>query len=488
VDAMIEGHRPARNFGWIMAVSLAIAILLAGVSPNRAWAEEEAPSPQPNSVLEKPNTYSSPSVKSPTPTEWFSEFYEWGSNNLTGSWFGARSFLGDHGVVLDILYVAIPTGNLSGGLDTGFFGGGPLGVTLTVDTERLIGWQGGTLFIDWEFFSWYNSRYSPTGSYDPTGSYVGSNTNFIDASESHLNQIAQLYYRQSLFDDRLSIQLGKMDSNVIFAAVEAAGAFQDSIAMYSSTLNPYFPTYPNESTAIAATLAPVEFFSFSAGLFDGTTAAYDRATGMSGPATGPRGPDTFFNNDGHWFVIAQANAFWEIDPSRPGSVGIGGWVQTGATQSPSTDLVVENVPGALLQWQQTLWAPTAKLASQGGGIRFFGQFGWSDPEKNPIHWSLMAGFSATGIIPRRPADALGLMGAYSRFTHDHDVYRSQLPTGTSTGPGGGTESSIEAFYLAQITASMYLQPGLLWIRTPGGGNPAPLGNALTLYLLFGVNL
>jgi carbohydrate-selective porin OprB len=56
------------------------------------------------------------------------------------------------------------------------------------------------------------------------------------------------------------------------------------------------------------------------------------------------------------------------------------------------------------------------------------------------------------------------------------------------GPAGGSEGSIEAFYLAQLTSSIYLQPGLLWIRSPGGGNPAPLEDALTLYLLVGIDL
>ena len=313
---------------------------------------------------------------------------------------------------------------------------------------------------------------------------MGVNTNFIDSSKKLLNQVAQLYYLQTFFDDRLSIQFGKMDSNVTFAAVDAAGAFQDSIAMYPSTLNPYFPTYPNEATAIAATLAPVDFFSFSAALFDGTTGAYDRKTGKSGPSTGPRGPKTFFDNDGHWFVIAQANTFWKIDPTRPGSLGIGGWVQTGRSETQGTDSDgVKDVPGALLQWDQTVWASTPELADEGGGVHFFGQFGWSDPEKNPIHWSLMGGFSATGVIPGRPADGLGVMGAYSRFTKNRDVYESH-----AHGPAGGSESSIEAFYLAQITSSLYLQPGLLWIRTPGGGNPAPLDDALTLYLVVGIDL
>jgi carbohydrate-selective porin OprB len=54
------------------------------------------------------------------------------------------------------------------------------------------------------------------------------------------------------------------------------------------------------------------------------------------------------------------------------------------------------------------------------------------------------------------------------------------------GASGGSESSIEFFYLAQLTAWLYVQPGLLWIHTPGGGDPAPIDDATMLYLLVGV--
>ena len=161
------------------------------------------------------------------------------------------------------------------------------------------------------------------------------------------------------------------------------------------------------------------------------------------------------------------------------------WVQTGRTATQgSNEEGVKNVPGFYFQWDQTLWAPNVDFAEQGGGVRFFGQFGWSDPKKNPVEWSIMVGLSATGVIPGRPADALGVMGAYSQFTSRSGVYESTQGNGLP-GPSGGSESSLEVFYLAQLTSWLYTQPGVLWIRTPGGGDPAPLDDALMLYLLVG---
>ncbi|MED5261855.1 MAG: hypothetical protein VX574_05605, partial [Myxococcota bacterium] len=129
-----------------LVVALAMSLLAVGLGVSDVHAGEEPTARQKVGVLEKPNAYLSPSVKNPAPSEWFRENHDWGSGNLTGDWFGLRNLLGDHGVAVGIRYVAIPMGNLTGGLDRGFFGGGPLGVTVTVDTESLVGWEGGTLF------------------------------------------------------------------------------------------------------------------------------------------------------------------------------------------------------------------------------------------------------------------------------------------------------------------------------------------------------
>ena len=56
------------------------------------------------------------------------------------------------------------------------------------------------------------------------------------------------------------------------------------------------------------------------------------------------------------------------------------------------------------------------------------------------------------------------------------------------GPGGGAEGSVEAFYLAQLLPWLYVQPGIQWIGTPGGGDPAPLRDSVQAYLLISLEL
>lgn len=435
-----------------------------------------------------PDQYPSPTVKVPAGDDQFDVDYSWDANTLTGDWFGLRSELAQCGIVFGGRYVPILMDNYTGGFDTGFFGGGPLGITTTIDTERLVGHEGGTLFFDWEFFSWFNGRFPTNNEFDPTGSFVGVNTNLPDGDTKDLNQIAQLYYQQAMWNDDIKLAFGKMDGNVPFAAVQTAAAFQYSITMFTSTLEGFLPTYQNEATAVVVSAQLTESVVGKFGWFDGTSAAFNPVTGQSGPATGPRGLSTFFNNDGNWLLISEFDVTWQLDARRPGSLGIGAWVHTGLTSTSGTNTNgVSDVPGWYVQWQQIVWSPNADVASEGGGIAFFGQIGWSDPNKNPVHWSLLTGVSATGVFRNRPADAAGIMFGYSDFTSDAGVFQSTQRNGLP-GPTGGHELALESFYIWNWSSWSYLQPGVLWINSPGGGDPAPLDDDFLTYLLVGFEL
>lgn len=466
--------------GTFLLLARTVLVLIASaVWSGAALADSE------DQTIDRPNQYPSPSVKQPAPDAQFDD-YPWWENTLTGDWFGWRSDLASRGIAFNIRYVAIPCYNAQGGFDTGFFGAGPLGVTVTIDSDKLWGHEGGTVFFDWEFNRWYNGRFAPLGTFDPTGSFVGVNTNFVESDISNLNQIAQLYYAQTWLEDGAMFAFGKMDANARFASVQAAGAFQYSSAMYTPTLNRFIPTYPNESTALVGRIGNEDVLAASFACFDGTSAAYDPVTGQSGPATGPRGPRTFFDNRGNWWLVSQVDAAWHQSSLLPGSAAVGAWLQTGDVATLGNDPGGTNdIPGCYVQWQQMLWSPNAELADEGGGVTYFGQFGWSDPSKNPVHWSLMTGVSATGVFAGRPADAAGILFSHTQFTGNESVYQSVSRSG-SLGAAGGSEEAVESFYIWQWKSWIYLQPGVMWIRTPGGGDPAPLDDALLAYLLVGV--
>jgi porin len=71
----------------------------------------------------------------------------WDRPRLTGSWFGLRDELGKRGVVVDLDFLQIPQGVVTGGRDNGAAYNGLAEYTLHVDTQKLGLWPGGFLNV-----------------------------------------------------------------------------------------------------------------------------------------------------------------------------------------------------------------------------------------------------------------------------------------------------------------------------------------------------
>ena len=439
----------------------------------------------------RPNPMFSPTVAQINLTKGTWQDWPWEASGLTGDWLGLREHLQDNGVFIDGLYSIFLNENFSGGLETGDFSGGILSASMTVDTKELLGHPDGLFFINLQHWDWYSSYYDIAGSFVPIPNYTGVNGNLPD--NASMNQISQLYYSQHLFDGLLNVAFGKQDGANIFSNIPGAGAFMYSAAGYSATLNPYIPSWPYEATALTAIVNFNEDICASFGWFDGSMAGLNEKRSPLGnlvytpaPNPGSRGPSTFFDNQGHWFLITEWGVNWQIgERDLPGALCAGGWLQTGRTQTGGTldaGPGVENVPGTYLSLSQTLWAPSKSYAALGGGILAFGQFGWSDPDKNAVHWTLMGGISATGVIPGRPMDILGVLGAFTGFSDNPGTWQSTTPSG-GLGPPGGSETAFEAFYRLQLTPWFALQPGIEWLGTPGGGDPSQIEDSVMGYLM-----
>lgn len=67
----------------------------------------------------------------------------WSRARLTGDWDGWRIRLAEKGVILDLDFVSIPQGVVSGGRDTTFRWGGSSELVLNLNTQKLGLWPGG---------------------------------------------------------------------------------------------------------------------------------------------------------------------------------------------------------------------------------------------------------------------------------------------------------------------------------------------------------
>jgi porin len=83
----------------------------------------------------------------------------------------------------------------------------------------------------------------------------------------------------------------------------------------------------------------------------------------------------------------------------------------------------------------------------------FGNFGISDGEPNPIHWSAVLGIAGSSPIPGRERDTFGLAYYYLGFSDDFkDVARVITPV--------RDEHGLELFYNVAVTPWCHLTTDL----------------------------
>ena len=185
----------------------------------------------------------------------------WRWKNATGDWDGARPWLLDHGIIAQIVYTFEVFSNVRGGVTTrnATKALGNLDVTLTVDTERMDLWKGGTLFLHFENLA---------GDGNGINAEVGFPLNQIsNLNAADFVQLSGYYYSQELFDGALSLKMGKSNANVDFISSYISGEFiNDGV---SPAQNIPMPSFPDTALGFAAFWIPLDWFSVGSGVYGG---------------------------------------------------------------------------------------------------------------------------------------------------------------------------------------------------------------------------
>lgn len=397
----------------------------------------------------EPETSEEPALR-----DWFGEhgrpWWEW--EHAAGDLGGFRTGLEDAGLSLHVSYTLDWSTVLSGGVSRRAATNSLLDVALEANLETLAGIPGGTAFLN--FYSTDGRGQGKAGEFQ-----TWSNAE----TERNVDQIAELWYQQALFDDRLRFKLGKFDANSEFAFVESAGEFLNASAGFSPTIA-FFPTFPEPATGLAGFFDIAPWLYVGAGVFDG--AAGD------GFRTGGSGPATFFSDDesSDWFIIAETGARWDaLDGNAQGAwlgrgrAAFGAWTQTG-TLERFDGATQSSTRGFYLLAEQQIWAsqggaspePDADPAGADRGLWFFFQVGVADDEIADVGKHFGVGLSLLGTFPDRQDDAAGVYFTWADLSDD---------------PGAGfdaDESVLECFYRLQLTPWISVKPDLQVIWNPGG--------------------
>ena len=366
-------------------------------------------------------------VTGTTHVEWFGGGLPWWQwSQLTGNWSGVRPELETNGLTFAGRFTTDTSVGLSSGTGQRGSQRGLLDLNLTFDPEPLLGIHGGT------FFAQYFYRYGPNGS-DDIGDVQGYDN--IDAGQ--LNQAEEIWYEQKFAHDHLRLKAGQVDANAEFDNLSAAAGFINSSAGFSPTLL-NFPTYPNPALSANLFVYPTEWFYSGAGIYT------DNLRDLS--AYGFHHP----------YLIGEAGL---KHPGNgrfgPGLVAAGFWHDTAAV-SRFDGGSQDGTSGYYVLAEQQVWKQKPGAADDSSGVSVFAQYGSANPEVSPVAHHVGVGISATGLLPQRSQDALGL-------------YWSSAELSRASGSGfTRNESSLEGYYQCQVTPFFALKPDLQWINHPGG--------------------
>ena len=372
------------------------------------------------------------------------EPHEW--QHLTDDWGGARPWLDDHGFVIESSLTFDWSSNWHGGANTNGSSFRHLFLfDITIDTERLFGLPGGTVFMD------FMNQNGEDGSQD-TGDFQAYSN--IDADGR--TQIAELWYEHVFLDGKLRVKVGKVEANAEFAYTDNGGEFLNSSMGFSPTIF-VLPTYPDPSMAIVVFAYPTDNLYAGVGIFDGAA--------VEDFMTGTRGPSTFFESSpADMFVIGEAGITWQWGEGLAGRLAAGGWGHNGSFERFDGTGNESGTAGFYFLADQTLWREDPSDEDNEQGIGVFLQFGWADGDVSEAELHFGCGVNWIGPIPTRDDDAAGVGITWVKFTDDDGA-----------GFTDDSETAIEVFYKLQVMQWASVKPDIQYILTPGG---ADLNDAL----------
>ncbi|MBS1107092.1 MAG: porin [Deltaproteobacteria bacterium] len=427
--------------------ALPVGVLLSGAALTAVWSAAAA---EPGREAAGEAASGDPRREKPPETDSESLLTR---ATLTGDWGGLRTSLAEHGLTLGLIHTADVIGIASGGLHRRAEWLNDWDLTLTAETEPLLGWRGGKLFL-------YGLGLWSTGSPSENAGDIQTLDN-IDAPDEW--KLYEAWLEQEMFGGRLSLLAGLYDVNEEFDVLETATLLINSsfgVGKDFSQSGENGPSiFPSTSLGVRIAAQPV-------------ANGYVRAAVLDGVPSDSSDSDTipdFFDFDSDEGVLGVAEAGY-IAGSEEGSdekytkIGLGGWYYSadfdciGNVGADGTARRQTGNFGVYLLGERTVYrepqAPERGLAA-------FARVGFADSDVNPVGFYAGAGAVYTGLIRGRPDDRLGL-GVAAAFA-GHEFEREGEETGVAV---DGAEVTIELTYRARLTPWLALQPDLQYIVNP----------------------
>lgn len=334
----------------------------------------------------------------------------------------------------DIRYIADVMSNLSGGLETGSRYMDNLDLSLEVDAERAMGWNGATLFL----YGVYNNGKALSGDLVGDAQALSSIETGVEAA-----RLLEAWIDQRFLDDRASIRVGLYDLNSEFDVIETADLFlhaaQTTTFALAQSGEAGPSIFPVTSLAARAEFRLTDALLLRTAVLDGVPGDPDhpkRTAVKLGDGDGALlvseleyGAGSMRAAAGYWRYTARFEDL-ETGRLRRGNDGIYALVEGRVYEDPDDPR---------------------------RGLALYAHGGWASAGVNPFKYSLAAGAVYTGILPAGPEDDLGLSVAWVESGGPYKRADDALKR----------EVAFELTYRARINDMIAIQPDIQYVINPG---------------------
>lgn len=365
---------------------------------------------------------------------------------MTGDWRGFRAQLEEKGIKVGSTYMGGPAKKFrGGGMENRreLKGYGLYNLNLTLDTEKMGLWKGGT------FYTLYQNKRGM----GLTREYMGDRQTMDGYDFRTMNQLSEYWYQHVWKDGKYRLKAGKQDANAEFCGLYHGFDFLNLSFSVMPTTG-LFPTYPEPAMGVTAAVSPTDKLTLKNGTFDtkgrGSTSGFNTA----------------FNRRSTTYNITEAE-FKTTIKKLPGRYISGYWITSKNVEDYTTnvdssgDFVSKTYGtnmGLYSAFEQMVYKEKKDDQEDTQGLTLIGQLGFSPQDRNDVSRYFGSALHYKGLIPKRDNDVLGLGTAIAGFSN-----RLQTIDGRS-----GEEAAIECFYKIQLTPWLYIQPDIQYIINPNG--------------------
>jgi porin len=388
----------------------------------------------------------------------------WNQQYMLGDWGGTRTKLAEEGVTFDFNDIGDFLVDVTGSQPHHATYFGRFRASTDIDFNKLSGFDG-------EFFAsgiWQYGR-------NLSGDYLHTNTLTSSIAGEESERIDQLWYKQGLFDHKMTIQLGQIAPVNEFGATDFFDIlFNDELGYAPNALfNTKEPFSPAGKPGVVVW----------GDLSDITPGLYVQ-TGAFTAYNNPYRPDSngvYYEDDfDHGWTAAAEIGYKEQNTVYPGVCKLG------VTGNP--DVRYTNAAtGQLYHGDYNIYATVEKTvyhpemgaeptdpkdmkATKNGetldtkkGLDLLFEFVGEPGDRNPFGYEFTAGGRYTGPFSSRPNDKVGAGLIYSDNSNSaSDAYENV------TGGGLGGETTIELDYQFNPAPWLSIQPDAQYIFDPGG--------------------